>query len=97
MNGTDNELSHDPVAVLGAGSWGTALAIQFARAGHPTRLWSRSAADVAAMRAEGIALSEGFAAAHVGVPFSSDFPGTRHSTTISNLRAAVAGDTAQLA
>ena len=37
--------------MLGAGSWGTALAIQFARAGHPTRLWSRSAADVAAMRA----------------------------------------------
>lgn len=46
-----NDLSHEPVAVLGAGSWGTALAIQFARAGHPTRLWSRSAADVQAMRA----------------------------------------------
>ena len=29
------------VAVLGAGSWGTALAIQLARAGHPTRLWGR--------------------------------------------------------
>ena len=27
--------------VLGAGSWGTALAIQFARAGHPTVLWGR--------------------------------------------------------
>ena len=40
------------MAVLGAGSWGTALAIQFARAGHPTRLWSRSAADVIAMRAQ---------------------------------------------
>ena len=40
------------VAVLGAGSWGTALAIQFARAGHPTRLWSRSSADAAAMRAD---------------------------------------------
>jgi len=40
------------VAVLGAGSWGTALAIQFARAGHPTRLWSRNASDAAAMRAE---------------------------------------------
>jgi NADPH-dependent glutamate synthase beta subunit-like oxidoreductase len=26
------------VAVLGSGSWGTALAIQFARAGHPTVL-----------------------------------------------------------
>jgi glycerol-3-phosphate dehydrogenase (NAD(P)+) len=40
------------VAVLGAGSWGTALAIQFARAGHPTRLWSRNAADAAVMSAE---------------------------------------------
>jgi glycerol-3-phosphate dehydrogenase (NAD(P)+) len=32
-----------PLAVLGAGSWGTALAIQFARSGHPTRLWARDA------------------------------------------------------
>lgn len=30
-----------PIAVLGAGSWGTALAIQFARGGRPTRLWGR--------------------------------------------------------
>jgi len=48
----DNDLSREPVAVLGAGSWGTALAIQFARAGHPTRLWCRSSADLASMRAE---------------------------------------------
>jgi glycerol-3-phosphate dehydrogenase (NAD(P)+) len=46
-----NDIAHEPVAVLGAGSWGTALAIQFARAGHPTRLWSRNATDAAAMRA----------------------------------------------
>ena len=52
MSGPDNDLSHEPVAVLGAGSWGTALAIQFARAGHPTRLWTRSAADAASMRGE---------------------------------------------
>jgi glycerol-3-phosphate dehydrogenase (NAD(P)+) len=52
VGGPDNELSHEPVAVLGAGSWGTALAIQFARAGHPTRLWTRSASDAAAMRGE---------------------------------------------
>jgi glycerol-3-phosphate dehydrogenase (NAD(P)+) len=32
-----------PIAVLGAGSWGTALAIQFARSGKPTRLWGRDA------------------------------------------------------
>jgi glycerol-3-phosphate dehydrogenase (NAD(P)+) len=29
--------------VLGAGSWGTALAMQLARAGHAVRLWTRSA------------------------------------------------------
>jgi len=38
-----------PLAVLGAGSWGTALAIQFARAGYPTRLWSRDPAQQVAM------------------------------------------------
>ncbi|MEN1727432.1 MAG: NAD(P)H-dependent glycerol-3-phosphate dehydrogenase, partial [Pseudomonadota bacterium] len=30
-----------PVAVLGAGSWGTALAMQLARQGHAVRLWAR--------------------------------------------------------
>jgi glycerol-3-phosphate dehydrogenase (NAD(P)+) len=38
-----------PLAVIGAGSWGTALAIQFARAGHPVRLWGRDPAQQAAM------------------------------------------------
>lgn len=38
-----------PIAVLGAGSWGTALALQFARAGRQTRLWGRDTAQVAAM------------------------------------------------
>jgi glycerol-3-phosphate dehydrogenase (NAD(P)+) len=52
VGGPNSDNSHDPVAVLGAGSWGTALAIQFARAGHPTRLWSRKAEDVSAMNAE---------------------------------------------
>ena len=40
-----------PIAVLGSGSWGTALAIQFARAGKPTRLWGRDPAQRATMRA----------------------------------------------
>ncbi len=31
-----------PIVVLGAGSWGTALAIQFARGGSPTVLWGRA-------------------------------------------------------
>jgi glycerol-3-phosphate dehydrogenase (NAD(P)+) len=40
----------EPMAVIGAGSWGTALAIQLARAGHPTRLWGRNPAQIAAMQ-----------------------------------------------
>ena len=40
-----------PVAVLGAGSWGTALAIQFARSGHPTRFWGRDREALLAMAA----------------------------------------------
>jgi glycerol-3-phosphate dehydrogenase (NAD(P)+) len=31
-----------PIVLLGAGSWGTALAIQFARGGGPTVLWGRA-------------------------------------------------------
>ncbi len=40
-----------PVAVLGSGSWGTALAIQFARGGRPVRLWGRDGAQLASMAA----------------------------------------------
>ncbi len=36
-----------PLVVLGAGSWGTALAIQFARGGEPTVLWGREEDDPA--------------------------------------------------
>jgi glycerol-3-phosphate dehydrogenase (NAD(P)+) len=35
------------VAVLGAGSWGTALAVHLGRLGHDVRLWGRDAALVA--------------------------------------------------
>lgn len=38
--------------VIGAGSWGTALAIQLARAGHAVCLWSRDAEHAAAMQSE---------------------------------------------
>lgn len=41
------------IAVVGAGSWGTALAIQFARRGHDVRLWGRDQQQVQAMRADG--------------------------------------------
>ncbi len=43
-------MTERPFAVLGAGSWGTALAIQLARAGHPTLLWSHHAEHVARMQ-----------------------------------------------
>jgi glycerol-3-phosphate dehydrogenase (NAD(P)+) len=39
-----------PVAVVGAGSWGTALAVHLARAGTPVRLWAREAEVVAGIR-----------------------------------------------
>ncbi|HLZ97050.1 MAG TPA: 2-dehydropantoate 2-reductase N-terminal domain-containing protein, partial [Steroidobacteraceae bacterium] len=39
-----------PMAVIGAGSWGTALAIQLARAGLPARLWGRDAGQMQAMQ-----------------------------------------------
>lgn len=37
------------IAVLGAGAWGTALAVQAARAGHAVTLWGRDKARVAEM------------------------------------------------
>jgi glycerol-3-phosphate dehydrogenase (NAD(P)+) len=41
------------VAVLGAGSWGTALACHLARSGHRVRLWGRDGALLAEMRESG--------------------------------------------
>src|SRR5262249_9772494 len=41
------------VGVLGSGSWGTALAIQLARTGHPVALWGRNAEMAARLRAAG--------------------------------------------
>src|SRR5579871_5984900 len=41
------------LAVLGAGSWGTALAALAARNGVPTRLWGRDGEALAAMAASG--------------------------------------------
>ena len=38
-------------AVLGAGSWGTALAVHLAKVGHHVRLWARDAAFVEELRA----------------------------------------------
>src|SRR5271167_1338467 len=43
----------EPMTVIGAGSWGTALAILLAREGHPTQLWGRDGAQLDAMRLAG--------------------------------------------
>ena len=39
------------IAVLGAGSWGTALAVHLGRLGHEVRLWARDPRLVAEIRA----------------------------------------------
>jgi glycerol-3-phosphate dehydrogenase (NAD(P)+) len=47
------------VAVLGAGGWGTALAVHLGRVGHDVSLWARDAAlasDVASQRVNGVYL-----------------------------------------
>lgn len=41
------------VAVLGAGSWGTALAMQIARSGHQALLWGRDSERIDAIRETG--------------------------------------------
>jgi len=40
------------IVVLGAGSWGTALAIQFARTGRPTLLWGHNRTHLAVLEHE---------------------------------------------
>jgi glycerol-3-phosphate dehydrogenase (NAD(P)+) len=49
------------VAVLGAGSWGTALAVHLGRVGHDVRLWGRDAAlvdDMTSRRANAVYLAD---------------------------------------
>jgi len=49
------------VAVLGAGSWGTALSVHLSRVGHDVRLWARDAAlvaDMCARRANAVYLPD---------------------------------------
>src|SRR5689334_9079596 len=42
----------EPILVIGAGSWGTALAIQFARAGRQALLWGRDFAHLQSLERE---------------------------------------------
>jgi glycerol-3-phosphate dehydrogenase (NAD(P)+) len=59
-------------AVLGSGSWGTALAVHLARTGHPTRLWGIETDELEAMARErvnrrylpGVALPGGLSIEH---------------------------------
>lgn len=61
---------YDTIAVIGAGAWGTALAMVALRAGRRVRLWGRNAEDIAAIARTGcnprylpgIALPEGLIA-----------------------------------
>ncbi len=72
-----------PIAVLGAGSWGTALAMQLARAGHDTLLWSHSPEHVQQMQAN-----------HANQRFLPDIPFPEKLTPSADLAACVhaAGD-----
>jgi glycerol-3-phosphate dehydrogenase (NAD(P)+) len=49
--GSGGQASGARATVLGAGGWGTALAVHLARTGHDTVLWARDPALVADMRA----------------------------------------------
>ena len=44
--------NNNPITILGAGSWGTALALHLARQGQTVRLWSCEIDEVAALLAE---------------------------------------------
>ena len=49
------------IAVLGAGSWGTALSVHLARVGHDVRLWARDEAladEMTACRANAVYLPD---------------------------------------
>ncbi|MEH6502732.1 MAG: NAD(P)H-dependent glycerol-3-phosphate dehydrogenase [Cycloclasticus sp.] len=59
----------EKIAVLGAGSWGTAMAIMIARAGHHVTLWGHDPAHIEALRRD-----------HSNVQF---LPGTAFPDTLS--------------
>lgn len=46
-------MSAKTIAVIGAGSWGTALALQFARGGNQVRLWGRDIDQLRQIEADG--------------------------------------------
>ncbi len=48
----EGKLNETPILVIGAGSWGTALAIVFARNGRPTLLWGHDATHLTRLARE---------------------------------------------
>ena len=68
-----------PIAVLGAGSWGTALAIRLARNGNPTALWGHDPAEMAPLVSQ-----------RVNHAFLPDAPFPPELTATDDLAAAVA-------
>lgn len=44
--------SQKPIAILGAGSWGTALALYLGRRGQSVRIWSVDASEITAMQTD---------------------------------------------
>lgn len=79
MGDFDSESAAPAFAVLGAGSWGTALAIQLARAGARVRLWARDRRHAGAI-----------AAARVNDAYLPEFELPTQIEVTDDLRAAVA-------
>ncbi len=48
------DIQSNPIAVLGAGSFGTALAILLAKNGNKTRLWARNSKQIHEMKTSGV-------------------------------------------
>ena len=49
LSDTNSNSAAGPIAVIGAGSWGTALAVLLAQQGHSVRLWGRNADAISEM------------------------------------------------
>jgi glycerol-3-phosphate dehydrogenase (NAD(P)+) len=81
------------ILVIGAGAWGTALALHAARAGHAVTLWARSPEVIAAKRESprlpGVTLPDGIAVTGQ-MPRSAD--AVLMVTPVQHLRAALAMD-----
>jgi glycerol-3-phosphate dehydrogenase (NAD(P)+) len=85
------------IAVIGAGAWGTALAVQAARAGAAVRLWARDPARAAAIgaarvnpRLPGIALPESLVVSDKGARAVDGAAAVLLAVPVQHLRAVAA-------